>query len=92
MLEPTTPGFHPYIGAWALSDLVERAALDGFHALAFPELADAARRELRASGETVSRRAPDGWAHVTPQELQIAQLASIGQQLFLSTRTVQSHR
>jgi DNA-binding CsgD family transcriptional regulator len=75
-----------------------RAALDAFDALAFPELASSARQELRASGEKPGQRAPAAWAQLTPQELQIAQLASagdtnraIGQQLYLSPRTVQSH-
>jgi DNA-binding CsgD family transcriptional regulator len=75
-----------------------RAALDGFDALAFPELARIARQELRASGEKPERATLDAWAHLTPQELQIARLAAagstnraIGEQLFLSPRTVQSH-
>ena len=75
-----------------------RAAMDGFDALAFPELAETARQELRASGVKAQERAPKAWSMLTPQELQIAQLASsgasnraIGQQLFLSPRTVQSH-
>ena len=75
-----------------------RAALDSFDALAFPELAKRARQELRASGEKPDQRTPDAWAQLTPQELQIAQMASagdtnraIGQRLYLSPRTVQSH-
>jgi DNA-binding NarL/FixJ family response regulator len=75
-----------------------QSALDAFEALAFPELAESARQELRASGVTPPRRAPEAWAQLTPQELQIAQLAAagntnrtIGQQLYLSPRTVQSH-
>ena len=75
-----------------------RAALDSFEALAFPGLAESARQELRASGVTPPRRAPEAWAQLTPQELQIAQMAAagdtnrtIGEQLYLSPRTVQSH-
>jgi DNA-binding CsgD family transcriptional regulator len=75
-----------------------RAARENFDALAFGGLAEAARQELRASGETSIRRAPDARDHLTPQELQIAQLAAsglsnreIGQRLYLSPRTVGSH-
>jgi DNA-binding CsgD family transcriptional regulator len=75
-----------------------RAARENFDALAFGGLAEAARQELRASGETSIRRTPDARDHLTPQELQIAQLAAagmsnreIGQRLYLSPRTVGSH-
>jgi DNA-binding CsgD family transcriptional regulator len=75
-----------------------KGALDVFEALAFPELAESARQELRAAGVTPPRRAPEAWASLTPQELQIAQMAAagdtnrtIGEQLYLSPRTVQSH-
>jgi DNA-binding CsgD family transcriptional regulator len=75
-----------------------RTALDYFQALAFPELAEITRQELRASGEKPHHDLPQAWAQLTPQELQIAQLAAagetnrkIGEQLFLSPRTVQSH-
>jgi DNA-binding CsgD family transcriptional regulator len=75
-----------------------RAARENFDALAFGGLAEAARQELRASGETSMRRTPDARDHLTPQELQIAQLAArglsnreIGQRLYLSPRTVGSH-
>ncbi|WP_433727303.1 AAA family ATPase [Actinoplanes sp. CA-051413] len=74
------------------------AALDIFDALAFAELARTTRQELRASGERPEHATPDAWAHLTPQELRIARLAAtgetnraIGEQLFLSPRTVQSH-
>jgi len=57
-----------------------------------------ARKELRASGETSRRRTHALADALSPQELQIAQLAAsglsnkeIGQQLFLSHRTVGSH-
>jgi DNA-binding NarL/FixJ family response regulator len=75
-----------------------RAALTGFEALAFPGLAETARQELRASGEKPAKRSPEAWTQLTPQELQIAQLAAagetnrmIGEQLYLSPRIVQSH-
>jgi DNA-binding CsgD family transcriptional regulator len=75
-----------------------RAAADGFDALEFRRLADTARQELRATGETTRRRAPDTWDQLTPRELQIAQLAAdglsnrqIGQQLYVSHRTVGYH-
>jgi DNA-binding CsgD family transcriptional regulator len=75
-----------------------RAAREGFDALAFPRLAEAARQELRASGETSRRRVPEAWDLLTPQELQIARLAAeglsnreIGEQLYLSHRTVGYH-
>jgi DNA-binding CsgD family transcriptional regulator len=75
-----------------------RAALEGFDALAFPALSDIARLELRSTGETPSKRKPETWTQLSPQELQIAQLAAegqtnreIAQKLFLSHRTVEYH-
>jgi DNA-binding CsgD family transcriptional regulator len=75
-----------------------REAADTFDALGLLRYAERARRELRASGETVRRRDPGGWSQLSPQELQIAQLAAeglsnrqIGEQLYLSHRTVESH-
>ena len=75
-----------------------RSARDGFDALAFPALAEKARQELRASGETSHGRTPEAWDQLTPQELQIARLAAnglsnreIAQQLFISHRTVGYH-
>jgi ATP/maltotriose-dependent transcriptional regulator MalT len=75
-----------------------REAAEAFDALALLRYAERARRELRASGETVRRREPGAWAQLSPQELQIAQLAAeglsnreIGEQLYLSHRTVESH-
>jgi DNA-binding CsgD family transcriptional regulator len=57
-----------------------------------------AARELRAAGGAGERQGRDVLARLTPQELQIAQLAAeglsnrqIGEQLFLSHRTVGSH-
>jgi ATP/maltotriose-dependent transcriptional regulator MalT len=75
-----------------------RAARDSFDALALDALAETARDELRASGETSRQRTPRVRDRLTPQELQIAQLAAdglsnreIGQRLYLSHRTVGSH-
>ncbi len=60
--------------------------------------AERARRELRATGESVNRRTLTFQADLTPQESQIARLAAdglsnpeIGTRLFLSPRTVQYH-
>ena len=75
-----------------------REAAQTFEALGLLRLSERARRELRASGETPRRRDPGAWAQLTPQELQIAQLAAeglsnreIGERLYLSHRTVGSH-
>ena len=75
-----------------------RAAREAFDALGAIPWAERARQELRASGETSRRRTPDARDALTPQELQIAQMAAagmtnreIGQQLYLSHRTVGSH-
>jgi ATP/maltotriose-dependent transcriptional regulator MalT len=75
-----------------------RAARESADALGFDGLAEAARVELRASGEMSRQRTPDLRDQLTPQEQQIAQLAAeglsnreIGQRLYLSHRTVGSH-
>jgi DNA-binding NarL/FixJ family response regulator len=75
-----------------------REAVATFDALGLLRYAERARRELRASGETVRRRVPEAWAQLSPQELQIAQFAAeglsnreIGERLYLSHRTVESH-
>ena len=69
--------------------------LDGFGATAF---AERARRELVATGESVSRRATGAPQVLTAQETQIARLAGegktnpeIGAELFISPRTVEWH-
>jgi DNA-binding CsgD family transcriptional regulator len=75
-----------------------RTARESFDALGFHGLSETARRELRASGETSVRRTPDARDQLTSQELQIAEMAAtglsnreIGQKLYLSHRTVESH-
>jgi DNA-binding NarL/FixJ family response regulator len=62
------------------------------------EIEALARRELRASGESSRRRTPEARDELTPQELEIAQMAAdgmtnreIGERLYLSHRTVGSH-
>ena len=75
-----------------------REAARVFDALGLLRYADRARRELRASGERARRRVPEAWTELSPQELQIAQLAAeglsnrdIGERLYLSHRTVSTH-
>jgi DNA-binding CsgD family transcriptional regulator len=74
-----------------------RGALQTFVALGVTPWGERARRELRATGETV-RRAEDRTGQLTAQELQIAQLAArglsnqeIARQLYVSPRTVSTH-
>jgi DNA-binding CsgD family transcriptional regulator/tetratricopeptide (TPR) repeat protein len=75
-----------------------RAAREAFDALGAVPWGERARRELRASGVTSRRRIPETRDQLTPQELQIAGLAAeglsnreIGQQLYISHRTVAYH-
>ncbi len=77
-----------------------RAAADAFDELGARPWAERARAELRATGEARSATAPapDHFAELTPQELQVVRLAAaglsnrdIGAQLFLSPRTVGYH-
>ena len=75
-----------------------REAADAFTVLGSTRFAERALRELRASGERVRRRQPEAWDQLTPQELQIAQLAAdglsnreIGERLYISHRTVGTH-
>jgi DNA-binding CsgD family transcriptional regulator len=75
-----------------------RTAHGMFAEFGMQAFADRARRELRATGETVRRRAPTTRGELTPQEAQIARLArsglsnpEIAAQLFLSAHTVQYH-
>jgi DNA-binding CsgD family transcriptional regulator len=75
-----------------------RGAYDLFAAIGMEAFGERARRELVATGETVRKRVVDTINDLTPQEAQIARLASdgmmnseIGAQLFLSPRTVEWH-
>ena len=75
-----------------------REAIQVFDALGQRLYADRALRELRASGMRARRRTPEAWTELSPQELQIAQLAAeglsnreIGQRLYLSHRTIGTH-
>lgn len=75
-----------------------RTARDIFDALGATPWGDRARRELRAAGEASRPRAGRALDTLTPQELQIAELAAgglsnkeIGARLYLSHRTVGYH-
>ena len=75
-----------------------RTAHDLFLAIGMEAFGERARRELLATGEKVRKRGAETVDALTPQELQIARLASdghtnpeIGAQLFLSRRTVEWH-
>jgi DNA-binding CsgD family transcriptional regulator len=92
-------------GAWlrrhrrvAESRVPLRAAREAFDALGAVPWGERARQELRASGVTSRRRVPETRDQLTPQELHIAGLAAeglsnreIGQQLYISHRTVAYH-
>jgi DNA-binding CsgD family transcriptional regulator len=75
-----------------------RAARETFDALGLVPWSERARQQLRATGETSRPRTIQARDQLTPQELQIVQLAAagmsnreIGQRLYLSHRTVSSH-
>jgi DNA-binding NarL/FixJ family response regulator len=75
-----------------------RAAVEGFDRAGATPWAERARAELRATGESVSRRGPADRERLTPQELQITRLAAggasnpeIATELFLSRKTVEYH-
>jgi DNA-binding CsgD family transcriptional regulator/predicted nucleic acid-binding Zn ribbon protein len=75
-----------------------RIAKESFAALGAEPWHQRAGQELRSAGEGGAQASPSGWDLLTPQELQIAQLASdgltnreIGQHLFLSPRTIGAH-
>jgi len=82
----------------AASRVPLRAARETFDALGVIPWSERARQLLRATGETSRPRTPEARDQLSPQELQIAQLAAegltnreIGQKLYLSPRTVSSH-
>jgi ATP/maltotriose-dependent transcriptional regulator MalT len=75
-----------------------RAAHDEFASIGAEAFAERARRELLATGETVRKRTVETRDDLTPQELQIAELArdglsnpEISARLFLIRRTVEWH-
>ena len=75
-----------------------RAATETFDALGVIPWSERARQQLRATGETSRPRTPEARDQLSPQELQIAQMAAeglsnreIGQKLYLSHRTISSH-
>ena len=75
-----------------------RSAQMIFEATGSKAFAERTRRELLATGETVHKRTFAAYSELTPQEDQIARLASsrltnseIGIQLFISPRTVEWH-
>jgi DNA-binding CsgD family transcriptional regulator len=75
-----------------------RAAHELFSEMGAEAFAERAARELRATGETARKRTAETRNQLTPQETQIARLASdgysnpeIGAQLFISPRTVEYH-
>jgi DNA-binding CsgD family transcriptional regulator len=74
------------------------SALEAFEQMRVNGFADRARTELAATGEHRNRQADHAGAGLTPQELQIAQLAAggdtnreIATRLFLSAATVEHH-
>lgn len=75
-----------------------RTAHDMLVTIGMEAFAERARHELMATGEHVRKRSVETQDQLTPQETQIARLASggrtnpeIGAQLFLSRRTVEWH-
>jgi DNA-binding CsgD family transcriptional regulator len=73
-------------------------AFDSLSAMGLGGFAERARRELVATGESVRKRSVEARKDLTPQEMEIAQLASsgftnveIGARLFISERTVEWH-
>jgi DNA-binding CsgD family transcriptional regulator len=75
-----------------------RAAYDRFNHIGAEAFAERARRELLATGETAPRRTVETRDVLTPQEAQIARMASdrqtnpeIAAKLFISPRTVEYH-
>jgi ATP/maltotriose-dependent transcriptional regulator MalT len=75
-----------------------RTAHDMLEAMEMEAFAERARRELRATGETVRKRTVETSSQLTAQEAQVARLArdglsnpEIGTRLFISANTVAYH-
>jgi DNA-binding CsgD family transcriptional regulator len=75
-----------------------RSAAELFRSLGAAPWAERAEAELRATGETTRKRAPETLDQLTPQELQISGLVAggltnreIAAQLYISPRTVDYH-
>jgi len=75
-----------------------RSAIELFDGLGAAPWSEQARRELRASGESIPRRDPTAPEKLTPQELQVALHVAEGKTnrdvaaaLFLSPKTVEFH-
>jgi DNA-binding CsgD family transcriptional regulator len=75
-----------------------RIAHEMFAAMGAEGFADRAAGELRATGETARKRAPETRSELTPQEAQVAELArdglsnrEIGARLFISPHTAAYH-
>jgi DNA-binding CsgD family transcriptional regulator len=104
-LRPELARAHLLYGEWLRRDRRRadaraqlRTAHDMFDAMGMEAFASRARRELRATGETVHRRTLGAPTTLTAQDASVARLASdgrtnpeIGAQLFLSARTVEWH-
>ena len=74
------------------------AACEEFQSLGIVHLADRARIEIAATGETARRRTYDTQDDLTPQECQVARMAAqgarnveIARRLFISPATVEYH-
>ena len=75
-----------------------RSAFEEFEALGIGHLAERARIEFAATGETARKRTYETQDDLTPQEAQVARMASqgarnaeIGRRLFISPATVEYH-
>ena len=75
-----------------------RSAHEMFRDFGMDAFAERARVELEATGQRARKRTVDTWDQLTPQEAEVARLASLGKtnreiaaQLFISPRTVEYH-
>jgi DNA-binding CsgD family transcriptional regulator len=104
-LRPELARAHLLYGEWlrrekrrAEARLHLREAHEQLTTIGMEAFAERAARELAATGETVRKRSVTSTLELTPQEIQIAQLAGegrtnreIGTQLFISANTVEYH-